>query len=340
MTKRLLYIFEGAPELYQKWCEGTEPETHLFGVPHLEELGWTVTIRDFMEFRGFRGLWKLCRLARGYDVILSPLGINLLLLPTLIRSATPWVMLHIDVVNVYERMRARWKRALFRCALRRAGAHICLADFQNDFLVSLGIPVGLIEVVPLGGDPKFYHTVHPTEEFIFAVGRDTGRDFGTLVEAVRGLPCKVVIATSRKIIATLPPLPANIEVKENTPLLVTRDLLARAIAVVIPSHASGGSDCSGQTVLLDAWATGKAVVVSEREWVKTYVKSGEDALLVPPGNVEAIHNALQYLLDHPAERHELARNGHERLLREFTSAKMGEHLGVVLSKLITHTYAH
>ncbi len=331
--KRLLYIYENAPHGYAVWRAGEGPATHLFGLPYLEDRGWVVTIRDFLEFQGLAGFFRLRQATKDADVVLSPLGIPFLLLSSWLRGRAPWVILAIDTVMVYRSL-ARWKQKLFIRALRRAAHIVCLADFQKEFLGSVSVHPDRMTVVPLGGDPVFYKTREPSEEFIFAVGRDPGRDFGTLVEAARGLPSRVVIATSRKIAATFPPLPPNVEVLQNTPITQTRDLLARSLAVVISSHSTRGSDCSGQTVLLDAWSTGKAVVVSDRPWVTTYVRAGTDALVVPPQDVLALRAALSKLLGDPEMRHRLAATGHEQVVSRFNGASMGAQLEAILNQLV------
>jgi glycosyltransferase involved in cell wall biosynthesis len=94
-------------------------------------------------------------------------------------------------------------------------------------------------------------------------------------------------------------VPPNVEVRLGVTFAELRDLYARASAVVISVHPDGyphGSDCSGQTVLLDAMAMGCPVVISERAWVHEYVTDGDAALVVPPRDPEALRSAIEKLV--------------------------------------------
>jgi glycosyltransferase involved in cell wall biosynthesis len=52
---------------------------------------------------------------------------------------------------------------------------------------------------------------------------------------------------------------------------------------------------SGPTVLLDAMVEGKAVVVTDVGGTRDYADDDQEALLVPPGNVNALAQALSRL---------------------------------------------
>ena len=83
-----------------------------------------------------------------------------------------------------------------------------------------------------------------------------------------------------------------------------------------------GSDCSGQTVLLEAMANGLPIIASRKEYITEYVKENEDALLVdfynPAEIVEKIH-----LLDDALFRENLAIHARARVERDF-STKMAK----------------
>jgi phosphatidyl-myo-inositol alpha-mannosyltransferase len=65
-------------------------------------------------------------------------------------------------------------------------------------------------------------------------------------------------------------------------------------------------------VLLEAMAAGAPIVASAIEGYENVARPGQDALLVPPGDVEALRDALRRLLDEPALRARLVASGHAR----------------------------
>jgi len=64
--------------------------------------------------------------------------------------------------------------------------------------------------------------------------------------------------------------------------------------------------------VLEAMACGCAVVTTDSGGVRDFAEHGENALVVPPGDPQAIADAVLYLLDNPGVRWQLARNGLEK----------------------------
>ena len=62
---------------------------------------------------------------------------------------------------------------------------------------------------------------------------------------------------------------------------------------------------SGPLVLLDAMAHGKALVVSDVGGTRDYVEDRREALVVPPGDVNACAGAIRTLWNDPVLRREL-----------------------------------
>jgi len=149
---------------------------------------------------------------------------------------------------------------------------------------------------------KFHHTLtgfdfpQPTRgDYIFA-GGDSQRDYATLIEAVKGLECKVVIATRR-----LPPkhLPQNVEWRSVTPEEFRR-LMAGSNFVVLPLDTSRGST-SGQQSYLNAMALGKLVIVTDTEDASYYIENGVTGILVPSGNAQELRAAIVWALHNGLE---------------------------------------
>ena len=76
-------------------------------------------------------------------------------------------------------------------------------------------------------------------------------------------------------------------------------------------------------VLLEAMAAGAPIVASAIEGYQNVARAGQDALLVPPGDVAALRNALRRLLDDPALRARLVASGRDRA-EEFSMRRLAE----------------
>jgi glycosyltransferase involved in cell wall biosynthesis len=75
--------------------------------------------------------------------------------------------------------------------------------------------------------------------------------------------------------------------------------------------------------ILEAMLGGTAIVASETSGIPEAIHSGEEGLLVPPGDSRALTSALARLLNDPAERTRLAAAARARAEREFTVQAMG-----------------
>jgi hypothetical protein len=131
------------------------------------------------------------------------------------------------------------------------------------------------------------------EGFVFA-GGDSLRDYPTLLAAVDGLDVPVRLVTNQ----TFERLPGNVKVGP-VPYDEYVDLLADASVVVVPMRTIRRS--AGLITYLNAMALGKLVIVSDTPAVREYVEHERTGLIVPPGDVPALRDAVTWALD-PANR--------------------------------------
>ncbi|MGH2773732.1 MAG: glycosyltransferase, partial [Actinomycetota bacterium] len=86
-----------------------------------------------------------------------------------------------------------------------------------------------------------------------------------------------------------------------------------------------GSDCSGLTVILDAMASARSLIVSERQAHKEYIGDGV-ALQVPPGDARALGAAIEKLCSEPALGESMGMAGAKRVAQRFTSLHFASEL--------------
>lgn len=105
--------------------------------------------------------------------------------------------------------------------------------------------------------------------------------------------------------------------------------LRRADVFVLPSR----SEQSGSLALLEALQAGCAVVASRVDGIPEDVTAGTSALLVEPGDAEALAGALARLLGDPALRRRLAASGRRRFEERFSADVFVAALGQVYGEL-------
>jgi glycosyltransferase involved in cell wall biosynthesis len=95
-------------------------------------------------------------------------------------------------------------------------------------------------------------------------------------------------------------------------------LIQEADVLVAPSVASQDGRREGiPVVLMEAMACKLPVVASRLSGIPELVKDGKTGLLVPPGDAEALAEALAYLYKQPEKRQQLGQAGRERILQTF-----------------------
>ncbi|MCB8945995.1 MAG: glycosyltransferase family 4 protein [Ardenticatenaceae bacterium] len=149
---------------------------------------------------------------------------------------------------------------------------------------------------------------------ICAVGLEF-RDYPTLLKAVDGLNVHLVAAAaspwSKRADTTADQtIPPNVTVQRFTQFEL-RDLYDMSQFLVMPLYNVEFQ--AGVTALLEAMSMGKAVICSSTPGQTDVVVADETGIYVPPGNVQAMRQAIQHLLQHPELAQEMGRNGRSRI---------------------------
>jgi glycosyltransferase involved in cell wall biosynthesis len=165
---------------------------------------------------------------------------------------------------------------------------------------------------------------------IGAIGNDRDRDWESLVKAFRQDPAyEVRIATRRRVSKELHA--GNVEIAPAIGLKAAREVYDWADVIVVPLRHN--THVSGITVVLEAVALGKPVIVSDVGSLRDYF-GPEHVFYVPPHDVQALQQTLRTIVANPelalqraqaASRHFVARDytthqfamQHVRLTQEF-----------------------
>jgi glycosyltransferase involved in cell wall biosynthesis len=104
-----------------------------------------------------------------------------------------------------------------------------------------------------------------------------------------------------------------------------RELYADADIFCLPSFAEGIP-----VVVMEAMAMGLPVVTTRIMGIPELVDDGTDGLLVPPGRVDPLVEALERLLRSPEERREMGRAARQKVRRDYDVAQSAQRMRAVL----------
>jgi glycosyltransferase involved in cell wall biosynthesis len=180
--------------------------------------------------------------------------------------------------------------------------------------------VGTERVVMFLGTPRSHKGI---DDLVAAVRRLSRAD---VVLAVVG--CRSDSAAGRRLAA----LGRSVRVVPEIPFAEVPLYLEAADAVAIPQRL--GPDTVGQVPakLFDAMALGRPIVSTRVSMIPEVLEGS--GLLVEPGDVAGLGDALVYLLDHPAEAAALGRKARERCQSQYSYARAREVLFPLIESVL------
>ncbi|MBL0406148.1 glycosyltransferase [Microvirga aerilata] len=112
-------------------------------------------------------------------------------------------------------------------------------------------------------------------------------------------------------------------------------LLREADLFVLPSKEAASGDRDGlPNVIMEAASQSLAIVATDFAGIPEFIQSGAEGELVPPGDWEALSNALNLLARDPQRRDALGKAAFERLRRDFS---MEGGIDMLEARLLTAT---
>ncbi|HSF18669.1 MAG TPA: glycosyltransferase family 4 protein [Vicinamibacteria bacterium] len=259
-----------------------------------------------------------------------------------IRGTPLVVSLHGSDVFLSEKSRMV-RRFAARAFARAASVTACSEDLAQRSL-ALGAPPPL--VIPYGVDTRLFRPRHVSgndQGVVLAVGRLVPKKgFEYLIDAAallrgRGVPVRLMLAgrgdlegelaeraTERGIVEQVKFL-GNVERADLPALFDSADVVA------VPSVRDAAGNVDGlPNVLLEAMASGKAIAATKVAGIPQAVRDGEEALLVPEKDVEALAGALARLLASRELRLKLGSSARERACAHFSWKLAGDRYEDVL----------
>lgn len=353
-NKKVLYLYAGSRQnFYNEWSRGLVADTQLLGLNYMSKLGIDAEFSEWSIAEGLRRIsFNLVHLPYifivwRYDIVFICAGLPLVFLAKyLLRLKKPkFVIYNTYLTNALKRHPTGIIHFINKKAIEGIDCIVCTAHAQEKFLLEQGFDSSKIVVRSIGIDAgRFYNESIKDqsnqmevdrEPYIISVGRDPGRDYKTLFEAVKGLSIKVKVATKPTVVYGLD-IPKNVEVLYNVPYEEMPALYHNALFAVVPLRDvedPKGSDTSGQYGFLEPMASGRATIVSDKETVRDYLIHNENALLVKLGDPALLRSAIDKLLSDIELRKKLAQEGQKNVLERFTSERFARDLSDIFKTI-------
>lgn len=188
--------------------------------------------------------------------------------------------------------------AYFRRALASVDRFVVYSRFERELYADrLGIDPARIDFLPWAMATPGYDADAPPPvegDYLCAVGGEA-RDYGALFEAMRGAPDLRMVVIARPYSVAGLTAPPNVTVMTNVPLRTTWRIAKDSLAMAIPLR-DGKTPC-GHVTMVGAQRLGVPLVTTRSIGTADYVEDGRTALLVDPGDAEALGHALRRLAE-------------------------------------------
>lgn len=194
------------------------------------------------------------------------------------------------------------------------------SETSKEDLIEAGVKTP-IHVIPLGLDLSKYRNfrIKKKDQFVF-VGRHVFyKNVDTVIKAFKGLKSKFII------IGDGPMNPAWRELAKDSKNIVftgriteveKQRIIRESKALILPSLVEGFG-----MVVLEAWALGSPVIVSNVMPLPELVKQGINGFVVKPFDVKDWTRIIKKLGDNPKLINEFTRNGFKSLKEKYTNEK-------------------
>lgn len=133
--------------------------------------------------------------------------------------------------------------------------------------------------------------VPASDRFVLALG-SANRDYDGLVKALTPLGYRTIIVAGPKAMENVH-LPVFVEHRSGLPLEECHKLSRAADVIVIPLREVEAA--SGQVSFLETMMFGRPVIVTRAPGTVDYIRDGETGILVEPGDVDGLRNAIARL---------------------------------------------
>lgn len=152
------------------------------------------------------------------------------------------------------------------------------------------------------------------DSYLFSGGLSY-RDYGTLMEAAKKTSKQFVVATTDAYLKGLT-IPDNVTVYRNAFGEAADELMKGAAAVILPLDRTESP--AGESTLVSTMCHGKPVITTKTITTEEYIVHGENGLLVPWRDPDAIVEAIEALFADPEKANAMGWQARQTVLKSHT----------------------
>ena len=266
---------------------------------------------------------RLYAMRTGYDAVVLGAGRSDTIF-ALLQSCLPFRRVPCVQIDCLWRQDPRRSKHLLRTVtlkiMNRSVARFCVwaRRERENFSQAFRLPIEKFVFIPYHTTAVEYVLPMPTDgEYIFS-GGNSDRDYRTLLEAVDGLPVRVLIASTEPNLPSDMRIPPNVDVRGYTPDAFLRTMAGCRLNVV--PLTAGLLRSAGQQSFLNSMWLGKPTIVTDPEGGADYIADGVDGILVRPADPAALRAAIVRLLDDPHAARVMGERARRRAVHYTTDA--------------------
>ena len=358
MKKRILYVFRTPREhILTDVKRGLAPDSMLFGLNHLREMGYQVDFFDF-SYSLFNPIhpifypiehfiihqigmgFKLDQatvflpLVNRYDAIVctgDSAGLPFLFYKYLGIIRKPVILLSSALAGALRTNLNSPVIRLYKKIIPAVTIMTVYAQIEKEFFIEkMGIPPEKFVYIPYGTDWNFFSKQTNTlKTIISAVGVDSLRDYGTFFEAVKNLNEKIIVACHPDNVKGLT-IPKNVTCEFLVSHRRVRDIFRQSKIVVVPCKERLRG--AGHMVVLEAASAGRPLIVSKIEgMISAFAfKDKKHLLYVQPESPSALTRAIHSILRQQNEAEKMGKRASDFVHNQYTSKHLANSIAHII----------
>ncbi len=204
------------------------------------------------------------------------------------------------------RLRGTWKNDVAR--------YIVLNQLCRDTFVAGGLPFDRLRIKPNFVSSDESPSWHDRRGGLFIGRLSPEKGLQTLAEAVRQLPSVSIDVYGKGPMQSMVDNTPGLRYQGFHEASELHQRMRKAAYLVMPST---GMESFG-LVAIEAFSCGTPVIASRHGGLREIVVQGKTGLLIPPGDAQALSNAIAYAESHPDEMLAMGRAAREAYLARYT----------------------